>query len=113
MGSQELHNATLAAGLAVPARPSWLHYFTSLHAQFGDSKAGFLPQNLQSHKRGVLRGVLGALFARHKGKPDPNFTAKLTSANKRELVQRLAARLSEVMEAGRVVEASQLDSDED
>ena len=113
VGSRELHNATLAAGLAVPARPSWLHYFTGLHAQFGDSKAGFLPQNAQSHQKKVLKGVLEALFSRHIGKPDPNFTAKLKSAPKPELAQRLAARLGEVMEAGRDVEVSQSNSDED
>ena len=61
----------------------------------------------------MLKGVLEALFSRHIGNPDPNFTAKLKSAQKPELAQRLAVRLSEVMEAGRDVEVSQSNSDED
>ena len=65
------------------------------------------------HCQGILREVLQALFFRHKGKPDPNFTAKLTSAPKGELAQRLAARLGEVMEAGRDVEVTQSNSDGD
>ena len=108
--SRELHNATLAAGLAVPSRPSWLCCFAALDLEFGDSKAGFLPQNLHSHNRKTLCAVLEALFSQHRG--DPNFSAKPTKGSKTqprkgELAERLAARLGEVVEAGRVVQNSE------
>ena len=109
---RELHNATLAAGLAVPARPSWLNYFTALHAQFGDHAAGFLPQNLQTHTKKKVQDVLKALFERPTVKIDPNFGGKLDDT-KSALAQRLAARLGEVMDAGRHVQGASGDEDSD
>ena len=109
--TRELHNAMLAAGLAVPSRPSWLCYFTALNLNFGDSKAGFLPQNLHSHRKKIFQDVLKALFHRHWGS-DPNFSSKppkgsKTQPTKGELAERLAARLGEVVDAGRAIQLSE------
>ena len=110
--TSQLHNATLAAGLAVPSRPSVLSYFAALNLEFGDSKAGFLPQNLYSHTKKILKDVLDTLFSGNSHGSDPNFSSKPPKGNKTqptkgELAERLAARLGEVVDAGRAVQLSE------
>eukprot|EP00969_Alexandrium_andersonii_P172602 7630057-Alexandrium_andersonii.AAC.1 len=48
---RDLHDSLLAAGVAVPPVPSMRNYLASLHAQYGDADAGFLPQSLASHQK--------------------------------------------------------------
>ena len=52
---KELHDALLVAGVSVPAVPSMRNYFAALHAQYGNTDTGFLPQSFQSHKKEKLK----------------------------------------------------------
>ena len=46
-----LHDALLAAGVAVPSVPSIRNYVATLRAQYGNADAGFLPQSFRSHTK--------------------------------------------------------------
>ena len=48
---KELHDALLVAGVSVPAVPSMRNCVAALHAQYGNTDTGFLPQSFQSHKQ--------------------------------------------------------------
>ena len=48
---RELHDALLTAGVSVPSVPSMRNYIAALHAQYGDSDTGFLPQSFHSHTK--------------------------------------------------------------
>ena len=58
---RELHDALIIAGLGVPSRPSLLNYFSALHAQFGDTEIGFLPQSFQTHTKVKMKELLKCL----------------------------------------------------
>ena len=58
---RELHDALLAAGLSIPAKPSLVNYFTTLRLQFGDAQTGFLPQSYQSHTKKRIQDILRIL----------------------------------------------------
>ena len=98
----ELHDATLLAGLAVPQRPSTLNYFTALHTEFGDTKAGFLPQNFKSHTKAKIYDVLRCLFR-----------AGTKKDTKPALVGQLATKLNNVLEVCRKVHGSSEDEGSD
>ena len=58
---RDLHDALLAAGVAVPPAPSMRNYLASLRAQHGDADAGFLPQSFSSHKKQTCKRSFGNL----------------------------------------------------
>ena len=58
---RDLHDALLAAGVAVPPAPSMRNYLASLCAQHGDAYPGFLPQSFSSHKKQKCRRSSGYL----------------------------------------------------
>ena len=92
-----MHRAT-----GLPSCISFTGHFTALHLEFGDPKASSLPQNARSHTRNKFQSILAALFESQKGtKSDPKFHGKMSDATKKSLAERLAARLGEVLEAGR------------
>ena len=48
---RELHDALLVAGVAVPSVPSIRNYVATLHAQYGNADAGFLPQSSEAIRK--------------------------------------------------------------
>ena len=52
---RELHDALLAASVAVPSVPSMRNYLASLHAQYGGADTGFLPLSFSSHSKECKR----------------------------------------------------------
>ena len=59
--NRELHDALLAAGVAVPFVPSMPNYVAKLYAQYGDADTGFMPQSLHSHAKVGLQRILRIL----------------------------------------------------
>ena len=96
---KELHDALLAAEVAVPAVPSMRNYFAALHAQYGDVDTGFLPQSFHSHTKAKLKDIL-RIFAR----TGTSLGGKLAD-HKGVLAERLAHWLNRVVEAGRSCKA--------
>ena len=92
---RELHDAVLSAGMNVPGRPSLINYFNTLRLQFGDSKAGFLPQAAQSHTKKRIQDVLRCL-----GRSGIKLGGKIADP-KPVLAERLARWLGKVVEVGR------------
>ena len=85
---------------------SFTGHFTALHLEFGDATARHFPQHAGSHTKKKFQSILAALFGRQKGsKPDPEFHGKMSQASKKSLAERLASRLSELLEAGRYTES--------
>ena len=104
--SKELHDAVVIAGMSVPATPSMCNYFTTLHQQYGDDKAGFLPQNRQSHTKAKMQDILRCLSR-------TGLKMGGTISDKKDVLsQRLAFWLQKVVEAGRGGDASDV-SEED
>ena len=58
---RELHDALLTAGISVPSAPSMVTYISALHAQYGNSDMGFLPQSFHSHTKQKLQDILRVL----------------------------------------------------
>ena len=102
---KELHDALLVAGVSVPAIPSMRNYFAALHAQYGNTDTGFLPQSFQSHKKEKLKEIL-RIFAR----TGTRLGGKLDD-QKKVLSERLAYWLNRVVDAGRFCKV--LGSDEE
>ena len=72
LSHRELHDALLAAGVAVPLVPSMPNYVATLHAQYGDADTGFMPQSFHSHAKVRLQKLLKILSragAKLGGKP--------------------------------------------
>ena len=105
--SKELHDAVVIAGMSAPATPSMCNYFTSLYQQFGDAKAGFLPQNRQSHTKTRIQDILRCLCRTGLK------MGGAISDNKDILSQRLAFWLNSVVEAGRGGDASDASEEDD
>jgi hypothetical protein len=104
--SKELHDAVVVAGISAPDTPSMFNYFSTLHQQFGDEKAGFLPQNWQSHTKKRIQEVLRCL-CRTGLKLGGKFGDK-----KGVLCERLAFWLNKVIQAGRGGDASDASEDD-
>ena len=92
---RDLHDAVLSAGISIPARPSLINYFNALRLQFGNAKAGFLPQAHQSHTKKRLQDVLRCLARSGK-----KLGGKLADP-KSVLAERLARWLGKIVEVGR------------
>lgn len=104
--SKELHDAVVIAGISAPATPSLCNYFTILHQQFGDNKAGFLPQNRQSHRKSKLQDILRCLSR-------TGLKMGGTISDKKDVLsERLAFWLQKVVEAGRGGDASDASEDD-
>ena len=83
------------------------NHFTALHDEFTDLGSGFMPQNKKTHTKKKFQAVLQSLFGSQKGsKPDAKFHGKMSGATRQSLAERLSARLTEVMDEGRQVQAS-------
>ena len=54
---RELHDALLAAGVAVPPAPSMQNYISAPCARRGSADAGFPPQSFQSHAKPKLQSI--------------------------------------------------------
>ena len=95
-----MHCATV-----LPSCISFTGHFTALHLEFGDPRASSLPQNARSHTRIKFQSIPAALFENQKGnKSDSQFHGRTFEATKKSLAERLAARLGEVLEAGRYID---------
>ena len=89
------HDALLTAGVSIPSVPSMRNYVAALHAQYGNSDTGFLPQSFHSHAKVKLQDILRILSrtgAKLGGK---------VSDNKPVLAERLAYWLNRVLDAAR------------
>jgi len=94
---RSMHRAT-----GLPSCISFRGHFTALQSKFGDPSTNYLPQNARSHTRIKFQSILAALFENQKGnKSDPKFHGEMSEATKKSLAERLAARLGEVLDAGR------------
>ena len=93
---RELHDAALLSGLAAPTTPDLLSYFTLLSQQWGDAKAGFLPQHAKSHSKERLQKVLMCLSR-------TGLKMGGTTGTKDVLAQRLSHWIAQVLEAGQQV----------
>ena len=92
---RELHDAVLAAGVAVPSIPCIRNYIAVLYAQYGNADAGFLPQSFKSHSKDKLQRILRIL-----GRTGLKLGGKI-SDKKGVLAERLAYWLNRVLAAGR------------
>ena len=58
---RDIHDAFLAAGVAVPSVPSMRNYLASLRALYGDADTGFLPRSFSSHNKTNVQYILRIL----------------------------------------------------
>ena len=95
---RELHDAAIVAGLNIPATPSLVNYFGVLHASFGNTQTGFMPQAFRTHTKKIIQALLKC-FSRTGLK----LGGKLADS-KGVLTERLAHWLNQVIEAGRAAD---------
>ena len=104
--TKELHDAIVIAGISAPDTPSMFNYFSSLYQQFGDEKAGFLPQNVQSHTKRRFQDILRCLCR-------TGLKMGGTIGDKKDVLsERLAFWLNRVVDAGRGGDASDVSEDD-
>ena len=103
---RDLHDALLAAGVAVPPSPSMRNYLSCLHAQYGDADTGFLPQSFSTHAIAKLKEIL-RILARGGAKLGGTMRDR-----KHVLAQRLAHWLNRAIDAGRAAPGSASEAEE-
>ena len=94
---REFHDDVSIASLSVPAQPSLLNHFRTLHAQFGDTQVGFLLQSFHTHTKATIQSILKCLNLM-----GCKLCGKLVN-EKNVLAEHSAFWLTEVVEAGREV----------
>ena len=87
--------------------PSIRNYVSTLHAQYGNADAGFLPQSFRSHTKDKLQRILRIL-----GRTGLKLGGKM-SDKKSVLAERLARWLNRVLAAGREVPGAASCGEED